>query len=69
MPILNTKTLRVILYAKYEKENLHNFMETQFQRLIETQRNELLPLLQIFEELFDGTISNWKTYPVEFILN
>ena len=43
-------------------------METQCQHLTTTQRNELLKLLQIFEELFDGTLGNWKTDPVDFEL-
>ena len=42
----DTKLLRVILDAKYEKSNLHKFMETQCQHLTVTQRNELLKLLQ-----------------------
>ena len=33
--------------------------------MIETQNNELLNLLQKTEELFDGTLGSWKTYPVE----
>ena len=43
-------------------------METQCQHLTTTQRNELLTLLQIFEEFFYGTIGNWKTDPVDFEL-
>ena len=43
-------------------------METHFQHLTTTQRNKLLKSLQIFEELFDGTISTWKTNPGEFSL-
>ena len=41
-----TKQLRIILYAKYESSDLHKLMETQCQHLIETQRKELLKLLQ-----------------------
>ena len=33
-----------------------------------TQRNELLKLLHKFEELFDGTLGTWKTYPADFKL-
>ena len=40
-----TKRLRVILDEEYEKADLHRAMETQFQHLKMTQRNELLKLL------------------------
>ena len=43
-------------------------METQCQHLTTTQCNELLPLLQIFKELFDGTLGTWKIDPVNFEL-
>ena len=43
-------------------------METQCQHLIITQRNEFLKLLYKLEELFDGTLGTWKTYPVDFKL-
>ena len=35
-------------------------METQCQHLTMTQRNELLKLLQIFEEFFDETLGTQK---------
>ena len=35
---------------------LHKVMETQCQHLTTTQRNELLKLLQIYEEFFDVTL-------------
>ena len=60
-----TKLLHVILDAKYEKTDLHNIMENQCQYLTMTQRNELLKLLQKFEEFLDGTLSTWKTDPVD----
>ena len=41
-------------------------MKNKFQHLIETERNELLKLLQKSEELFDGKIGTWKIYPVYF---
>ena len=41
-------------------------METQCQHLKITQRNELIKLLQIFEEFFEGTLGTWKTDPVDF---
>ena len=63
-----TKQLCVILDAKYEKADLHKFMETQCQHLTTTQSNELLKLLQKFGELFDGTLGTWKTDPLDFEL-
>ena len=41
-------------------------MKNQCQHLTMTQRNELLKLLQKFEELFDGTLGIQKTDPVDF---
>ena len=42
------------------KKNLHKVMENQCQHLTVTQRNELLKLLQKFEDFFDGTLGTWK---------
>ena len=58
--------MRVILYAKYEKEDLYKVMETQCQHLIGTQRTDLIKLLHIFEELFNETLGTWEKHPVEF---
>ena len=62
----STKRLRLILDSKYEKSDLHKVMEAQCQHLTMTQRNELLKLLQRFEDLFDGTLGTCKTDPVGF---
>ena len=43
-------------------------METKCQHKTITQRNELLKLLQKFEELFNGTLGTWETDPVDFEL-
>ena len=43
-------------------------MENQCQNLTMTQRNELLKLLQKFEELFDGKLGNRKTDSLELEL-
>ena len=43
-------------------------MENQCQNLTMIQHNELLELLQKFEELFDGTLGTWKTDPVDLEL-
>ena len=61
-----TELLRVILYAKYDKSNLHKDMKTHCQNLIMTQQIELLKLKHKFEKLFDGTLGTWKTDPVHF---
>ena len=41
-------------------------METQFQHLTKTQRNEMIELLHKFEELFNGTLGTCKKDPVYF---
>ena len=38
--------------------------ENKFQHLIETQHNELLKLLQTFEDLFGKTLGTYKTDPL-----
>ena len=43
-------------------------METQCQHLTMPQRNELIKLLHIFKELFDGTLGDCKTDLVDFKL-
>ena len=51
-----TKQLCVILDTKYEQIDLNKVMGNQCHHLTEVQYNELLKLLQNFEELFDGTL-------------
>ena len=63
-----TKRLLVNLDASYGKMDLNKVMKNKFQHLTETQRNELIELLQNFEELFDETIGTWKIDPVDFEL-
>ena len=43
-------------------------MKNQCLKLIETQHNKLLKLLQKIEELFYETLGTWKTDPVDFEL-
>ena len=43
-------------------------MKNQRQHITETERNELLKLLQKFEELFDGKLGIWKIDPVDLKL-
>ena len=52
-----------ILDSTYEKANLEqvvndNHMNTE-------ERNFLLSLLEDFEDLFDGTLGDWATEPVD----
>ena len=64
----STKGLCTILDGKYKKAYLNKVMKNQCQHITDTQRKELLKLLQKIEELFDKTIGNWKKYPVDFEL-
>ena len=59
-----TKQLHVILDEKNRKADSNRVMENQCQHLTQTQRNELLKLLQKIEELLDVTIGTWKIDPV-----
>ena len=65
----STKLLPVPLDDKYGNKYLNEVMKTQCQHLTESQHNELLKFLQIFEELFDGTLGTCKTSPLDFELN
>ena len=55
--VLNTK-----------KAHLHKDKKNQCQQLTETQRNELLKLLQKFKYLFNVTLSTWIIYQIDFEL-
>ena len=63
-----TKRVVKILDAKYEKADLPKIVEEQCSHLTRTERIELLKLLTEFEELFDGTLGDWKTSPVSLKL-
>ena len=41
-------------------------MKQHCQNLIEEQQEDLLNLKKKTEELFDKTLSTWKTYPIYF---
>ena len=45
-----TKGLNISLDSKYKKADLHKVMENQSQHLTEVQQNELLNLLQKYED-------------------
>ena len=53
-----------ILDAKYEKADLSKIVEENCSHLTRAKCNTLLSLLTEFEELFDGTLGDWKTNPV-----
>ena len=57
-----------ILDAKYEKADLPAVIEEHCKHLKTYQKKSLLKLLQQHEELFDGTLGNWKTPPVSLEL-
>ena len=61
----STEQIRLMLDAKYEYLYLNKVMRNQYQYLIETQRNELLKLLQKFEDFFDVTLGTWKMDQVD----
>ena len=63
-----TKRAVEILDAKYEKANLAQVVDENCRHLTTQQRNALLRLLIKHEELFDGTLGDFKTPPVRFHL-
>jgi hypothetical protein len=63
-----TQRVVQILDAKYEKADLKSVVSTNCTYLSLQDQNKLLKLLTEFEELFDGTLGDWKTEPVSFEL-
>jgi hypothetical protein len=64
-----TKRLIEILDAKYEKPNLRAFTEEECLNHLSTTENvKLLKLLQVYKELFDGTLGGWDCNPVSLQL-
>ena len=57
-----------ILDAKYEKADLESVVSTNCTHLSLQDQNKLLDLLMEFEEVFDGTLTDWHTKPVSFEL-
>ena len=62
-----TKRMVEILDAHYEKADLPAICKACV-HLTTKQQQQLLTLLQNFEELFDGTLGDWKTTPVSLEL-
>ena len=64
-----TKRVVQILDAKYEKADLPSIINgPDCAHLTSDQKAKLLKLLLEFEELFDGTLGDWKTTPVHLEL-
>ena len=62
----SNKILYAILDYKHKNQYLNKVTKNPYQYLIETQRNELIQLLQKSEDVSDGTLSTWKTDSVDF---
>ena len=63
-----TKRTVEILDAKYEKANLAEIVSEHCAHLSTQQRNKMFRLLTKYEELFDGTLGDFKTDPVSLKL-
>ncbi len=63
-----TKCIVEFLDAKYDKADLPSIVKNNCAHLSPSHRNLLLILLLKFEELFDGTLGDWKLLPVSFEL-
>ena len=57
-----------ILDAKYDKADLPSIVKNNCAHLSMPHRHLLLALLLKFEELFDGTLGDWKLPPVSIEL-
>eukprot|EP00970_Alexandrium_tamarense_P011131 scaffold2365_cov111-Alexandrium_tamarense.AAC.1 len=57
-----------ILDAKYEKADLQKIVDEYCSHLTKDQQIQLLRVLEEFEELFDGTLGDRKTSPIQFEL-
>jgi len=53
-----------ILDANYEKADLQSVVRDNCKHLALHEQNKLLDLLTEYEDLFDGTLGDWKTEPV-----
>ena len=58
--------MRRIFDAKYEKADLNKVLTKQWHHLEPEERDRLLTLLMMFEEIFGGTLGIWNTKEVNF---
>ena len=63
-----TECTTCILGAKYEKADLPKIVEENCTHLKVTKKEAQIQLLMHFEQLFDGTLGDWKTRPVRLEL-
>jgi hypothetical protein len=63
-----TKRVVEILDAKYNKADLSSIVKNNCVHLSRSRCNSLLALLLKFEELFNGTLRDWKLPPVSYEL-
>ena len=63
-----TKRVVGILDANYQKADVRAIVDTHCNHLNTQQKEQLLSLLLFFEQLFDGSLGDWKTKPVSFQL-
>ena len=52
-----------ILDSNYEKADLEAVVDATGQHLSLQDKNKLLEVLKVFEELLDGRLGDWKTEP------
>jgi len=64
----SNKRVTHILDAKYEKADLPAVVDEQCPHLTEAERQALLDLLTEYEDLFDGTLGDFDTEPVNLEL-
>jgi hypothetical protein len=65
--VVATQRAVQIIDANYKKADLPAVIKT-CTHLSQHKQNELLEVLQEFEDLFDGTLGDWKTKPVNLEL-
>ncbi len=63
---LATQQVVKILDAKYVKANLPELVKNNCTNLSPSEQDQLLELLEEFEDLFDGTLGVWDIEPVTF---
>eukprot|EP00804_Cyclotella_cryptica_P017422 CCRYP_016645-RA/>CCRYP_016645-RA protein AED:0.11 eAED:0.11 QI:0/0/0/0.5/1/1/2/0/228 len=63
-----TQRVVKILDSNYKKADLQSIVSTNCTHLSLQDQSSLLELLAEFEELFDGTLGDWKTEPVSLEL-